>query len=216
MFEKFDDKDKRRVFSDWAALFPSMKRYKTRTMCNRVGPLVISMSLDMYRPYNYTPKYSVHNLCREFEALTATLRLQELYITPERHEERYRGAAKSLIERAYIPIEGDMHIDEIIEGYVRYFSQPIIDTFIDFADLAWVCGWTRRSDKIEHALKTIYDSIQPWKDRRYFTAVSGSFENWFKEVESRAWDGDKLNEIYEAELVKHKLEKIPVRQILLD
>jgi hypothetical protein len=216
MFDKFDEKEKRRVFSDWAELLPSMKRYKARIMCNRIGPLVVNIYLDMYRSNKYIPSYSVHNLCQENIGFSATMFIQKLGIGPKDHNEKYKDTAKLLIEHAYIPIEGDLHIDEIINIYKKYFLNPIIINFLEFADLALVCGWTRRADKIEYALKTIYDSIQSWKDDRYFTAVSGSFENWFKEVEARAWDGDKLNEIYQKELVELKLEKIPVRQILLD
>ena len=192
-------KDKRILMDDWEeALNSPLARVRRLELGNRIGPLVLGVYLDMasYSLY-YVPEYYVHNLCREFPGMTATLRVEKGPIEPEKHNERYIKEAEAIKEEAYIPLGGDLSIDQIISGYERYFKKLVSVNypghFCEYEDLVMVCGWTRVAEKIE------YD---------------GGFESWFKKLEKIAWDGDCLDEIFRQELVKHKLESLPERKIL--
>ena len=113
-------KDKRILMDDWEeALNSPLARVRRLELGNRIGPLVLGVYLDMasYSLY-YVPEYYVHNLCREFPGMTATLRVEKGPIEPEKHNERYIKEAEAIKEEAYIPLGGDLSIVQTCSGYV--------------------------------------------------------------------------------------------------
>lgn len=161
----YTKEDKRDVIDDWEKAMRPLKKKKGLNLYNRVGPLVVCLHLNM-NAYSriYYPEYSVHNLCREFPCLTATLRVEGGGILPDKHNERYMEEARAIKEKAYIPIEGDLNIDQIIQGYEKYFEDTAKwrynGNITEFEDLVWICGWTRKSEKIEYALKVVYNRLK--------------------------------------------------------
>ncbi len=213
---QYTTKDKRIIIKDWEDTLKPLKKYKNLSINNRVGPLVVGIYLKMGRTSAfYTPIYYVHNLCRVFppQALTVTLRIEGKMISPEKHNEMYITEAEALKKQAYIDIDGDLDIDKIITGYERYFISPNLTSYIEYEDLALLCGWTKDVKRIEYALNLVYDKLKLWPEERYFAEYKG-FENWFRDLEKRVWSGNGLNHIVETELVNHKLIKIPERKIL--
>ena len=207
--------DKIKITKDWEELFPTLKKYKTLHLGNRVEPLVMEIYLKVVRNYVYTPIFSVHNLCREFPCFTMTLTIEGWPMEPMEHEQKYKEIAEKLKQKIYFPLEGDLRIDEIITGYERYFKEKEFysSDYTEYEDLVLICGWTRQSDKIEYALKVVYKELRKRSEDRYF-AENGGFENWFKNLEKQAWNGQMLDEIYKSELEKHKAEKIPERKLV--
>ena len=211
----YTKKDKAVITRDWESQFKEFKKYKPLTISNRVGPLVMNIMLKMSRAGNfYTPVLYVHNLCREFPCFTLTLRCKAGIVSPEQHNKIYIDEAIKVKNESYIPVNGDITIDTVIEGYERYFKNPIMDSYLDYEDLVLFCGWTGQADKIEYTLKLVYKELKKWPQERFFSQ-SGGFVNWFQQLEKNAWEGDLLNKIYEAEYKKHKCEKIPEREIIL-
>lgn len=212
--EQYTTKDKKNITSDWEGTLTSLKRYKNLDIINRVGPLVVGIYLKMGRQNDYyTPIYYVHNLCREFPCLTSTLNIKGKMITPENHNQMHIAEAENLAQRAYIPIEGDLCIDEIIAGYERYFRAPNLTSYMEYEDLALICGWVKDANRIEYVLKLIRKQLKFWPEERYFVE-DGGFEKWFGNLEQKVWNSNELSTIVEAELIKHKLMKIPERKIL--
>lgn len=215
--EQYTTNQKRIITNDWCEALPCFVKDKNLYLYNRVGPLVVGIWLKMGRTNRfYVPTYYVHNLCNEFPyaALTVSLRLEGRMIKPEQHNEMYMKEAESLVQKAYIPIDGDLSVDDIIEGYERYFENPILDSFLEYEDLALICGWTKDKNRIEYALKVVYEQLRLWPEERYFSK-HGGFKRWFDMLEERTWDGDKLNRTFENELLNHKLTKIPERKMIV-
>lgn len=211
---QYTTKDKKTITNDWEEALKSLKRYKNLYINNRVGPLVVGIYLKMGRLNTYyTPIYYVHNLCRTFPQLTLTMSIKEKMIPTEKHNEMYMREAESLAKQAYISIDGNLNINEVIAGYERYFISPNMTSYVEYEDLALICGWTKEAKKIEYVLNIVYNELKSWPEERYFAEFDG-FEKWFKSLEKKVWDGDKLRSIVESELMKHKLVKIPERKIL--
>ncbi len=102
--ENFTAKDKRIVRKDWNDYFKSLKRHRDVEICNRLGPLVISIYIKMGRlSSSYKPIYSVHNLCREFpyNTLIASLYLEGELISPQKHNSVYTGSARNRRKSLY-------------------------------------------------------------------------------------------------------------------
>lgn len=215
--EEFTAKQKSIITNDWCELLTSFVKNKNLYLFNRIGPLVVGIWLKMGRSNRfYVPIYYVHNLCNEFpySALSISLRIEGKVVKPEHHNQMYMKEAETLVKNAYIAIDGDLHIDDIIKGYERYFENPILDSYLEYEDFALICGWTKDRNRIQYALNTVYEQLRLWPEERYFSR-HGGFENWFAKLEERTWDGDKLNQIYESELVNHKLTQIPQRNIIV-
>ena len=214
----YSAKDKKIITKDWEeALNQQLTRVKRLDFANRIGPLVVGVYLNMasYSSY-YMPEYYVHNLCRKFPGMTLTLWIKKGPIAPEEHNDTYIKEAEAIKEEAYIPLGGDLSIDQIISGYESFFekiaSVNYPGHFSEYEDLVMVCGWIRVAEKTEYALKRTYNDLK--KRPESFFEREGGFENWFRELEKIAWDGDRLDEIFRQELVKHKLENIQERKIL--
>lgn len=212
--EQFTVKDKKVITTEWEYTLKSLKKYKSLYLANRIGPLVIGIYLKMGRLNTYyTPIYYVHNLCRPFQQLTLTLSIKGKMISKEKHNEIYVHEAESLVKQSYISIIGNLNIDQIIAGYEKYFTSPNMTSYIEFENLALLCGWTKEIKKIEYALNVVYNKLKLWPEERYFAEFNG-FENWFRYLEKKVWDGNELNSILESELIRHKLEKLPERKVL--
>ena len=160
--------------------------------------------------------YIVHNLCREYTyrqgALTMTLDFGERTISPQEHNNVYIQEAQNFEKKAYIPLAGDISIDEAIDGYKRFFKTPFKSGYKEYEDFVLICGLTRDKKRIEDALNFIYNELKTWEDWRF--GEPNGFEDMFKDLEQRAWEPDELERIAAAKIIKHKLEKLPIRKIL--
>lgn len=212
--KQFTTKDRKIITSDWREALGALKVYKTLYVNNRVGPLVVGIYLKIAssRDY-YIPIYHVHDLCRKFPQLILSLSIKGKMIPIEKHNEMYRQVAEELAEQAFISFDDNLSIDEIIAGYERYFISPNLTSTVEYEDLALICGWTKEAKKIEYVLNLIYNELKTWSEKRYFSEYKG-FENWFKNLEKKVWNGDELHSVVESELIEHKLLKVPERKIL--
>lgn len=211
----FTTKDKSIITKDWESALPMVKKYKTLNLVNRLGPLVIGIYLKMSRMSEYyVPRYYIHNLCREFPAITVTLNFDGRMIYTYNHQSLYISEAENMRNHAYIPLEGDLLLDDIIRTYEKFFSITNSKQIVEYEDLALVAGWTKEKDKINYILNLVYNELKKWPEDRYFSN-DGCFEKWFSNLEQRVWDGDELDRIYRAELQKHKLTKTIERKIII-
>lgn len=211
---EYTSKDRRIITKDWENEIKQLKRRKDLCLSNRIGPLLINIQLKMARLKTYyVPRYYVHNLCRVSNGITVTLKKEGGMITPETHNEIYLTELERLVKQAYIPIQNDLTIIEIMNGYENYFMNPCLASYIEYEDFALVCGWTQKTKEIENALDIVYQKLRLWPEERYF-ADEGGFKKWFTDLEKRVWDGEALNNVFRLELNKHKLEKLPERRII--
>lgn len=204
---------KTEIIKDWAELFPELKKYKNLHLNNRLGPLVVGIYLKMVRNMYYTPIFYVHNLCREFPCFTLTLQKDVGTIKLENHKEQYKVLAEKLRGKIYLPLEGDIYIDEIITGYKDFFEYPYKSSFIEYEDLALTCGWLGNIKVLEDVLSYIYDKLKVVEKAPYYNEF-GNFEEWFHDLKKKSMQYDMLHKICESEIIKHKVEKLPARKIL--
>lgn len=212
----FTPKEKYKMVKDWLGLFPSLKKYRAMSIGNRVGPLLVGIHLETIRGRLLRPAYSVHNLCGGHPAIILTFKKEYQFITPYTYEEEYHKAAESLVKQGFaIPLEGDLTIDEIIAVYENFFyEEKLVRTLAERMDLPMICGWTNEKDKVEYALKLVYDDLVKREQMKRWFREPGSFEKWFHEVEEKAWNYEERRAVYEQELITHRLQKLPERKLI--
>lgn len=204
---------KKQITDDWQLFFPELRKSKLLELDNRLGPLITGIYLKVIRNTYYIPVFYVHNLCREYSSLTTSLECTSETIALEKHEERYIFSAERLKDKLLIPIKGDVSIDKIIEGYKLFLSNPRRKSFEEYKDIALVCGWYGEKKILDNILDYIWDNVQKEKNHPFFRE-DGGVKGWFEKICRESTDCEKLHEICEKEIKKHKVEKLPCRNII--
>ena len=183
-------------------------------MDNRLGPLITGIYLKVVRNTYYTPVAYVHNLCREYSSITTSLECTSETIALEKHEERYMFSAERLKNKLLIPLKGDVPIDKIVDGYELFLSNPKRKSFEEYKDIALVCGWYGEKKKLDDILNYIWNNVQKDKNHPFFSVEDGGVEGWFEKICEESSDYERLHEICEKEIQKHKVGKLPYRNII--
>ena len=186
-------------------------------LLNRLGPILVGIALetDSGNSY-YKPLFHVHNLCREFPAVSLTLveNLEREYVKLSWHERKHKELAIVMREKARIPFSGDVTIESVMKGYEDYFEIPCLAEKIEYEDYALIAGWSGDISKINRALDVVKSSLKSWPEERYFKKFGG-FDNWFATLEKRVMDKDMLHSIVETQIAQLKVEKLPVRNLII-
>ena len=159
---------RKQIINDWQQLFPELKKTGLLSLDNRLGPLITGIYIKVVRNTYYTPVAYVHNLCSEESGIITSLECTSETIALEKHEERYIFSAERLKNKLLIPLEGDVPIDKIIEGYKLFLSNPKRKSFEEYKDIALVCGWYGEKKKLDDILKYIWENVQKDKDHHFF------------------------------------------------
>ena len=183
-------------------------------MDNRLGPLITGIYLKVVRNTYYTPVAYVHNLCREYSSITTSLECTSETIALEKHEERYMFSAERLKNKLLIPLKGDVPLDKIVDGYKLFLSNPKRKSFEEYKDIALVCGWYGEKKILDDILEYIWNNVQKDKNHPFFRNKDRGVEGWFEKNREESSDCERLHEICEKEIQKHKVGKLPYRNII--
>lgn len=214
----FSASDRRKVTKDWQVLFPDLGIYRPMHLLNRLGPILVGIALETDRGNSfYEPSFHVHNLCRQFPAVTLTLQADwgKGIVRPFYHEKKHKENADAMLEKARIPFSGDVSLEKVLKAYEEYFKKPDISQYVEFEDYALLCGWSGDASKIKHALKVVHSYLKNWPEERYFRD-EGGFNNWFTSLEKRVMDRKTLIETVEKQIIELKVDKLPARSLLIN
>ena len=126
------------------------------------------------------------------------------------HEIYSEQIAQQLIQKAYIPLQGEVTFEDVKNGYERYFKNPNKGTIVEYEDYVYISSWTRKKELFDNALHTVYNELKSWPEERYFER-DGGFKNWMLELEKKASNHEVLEANYRMKFEKYKIEKLPER-----
>ena len=205
---------KKKITDDWQRLFPELKRTKLFVRSQVIMRLITGIYLKVVRNTYYTPVAYVHNLCREYSSITTSLECTSETIALEKHEERYMFSAERLKNKLLIPLKGDVPLDKIVDGYKLFLSNPKRKSFEEYKDIALVCGWYGEKKILDDILENIWNNVQKDKNHPFFRNKDRGVEGWFEKICEDSNDYERLHEICEEEIKKHKVGKLPYRNII--
>ena len=84
----------------------------------------------------------------------------------------------------------------------------------EYKDIALVCGWYGEKKKLDDILKYIWENVQKDKEHPFFRNKDRGAEGWYEKICEESKDYERLHEICEREIKKHKAEKLPYRNII--
>ena len=87
-------------------------------------------------------------------------------------------------------------------------------SFEEYKDIALVCGWYGEKKILDDILEYIWNNVQKDKNHPFFRNKDRGVEGWFEKICEDSNDYERLHEICEREIQKHKVEKLPYRNII--
>lgn len=203
--------NKRKITNDWQKYCPELSKLRMLDIDNRVGPLVIGFYLQITGDGTiYMPLYKVGNLYSHYSVLPSSLEIEGRSMDMQMHEIYSEQIAQQLIQKAYIPLQGEVTFEDVKNGYERYFKNPNKGTIVEYEDYVYISSWTRKKELFDNALHTVYNELKSWPEERYFVR-DGGFKNWMLELEKKASNHEVLEANYRMKFEKYKIEKLPER-----
>ncbi|HUX79211.1 MAG TPA: hypothetical protein VMW10_05645 [Alphaproteobacteria bacterium] len=211
---------KKRILRDWNTCFPSLLPDGTLSLGRRVGPLLLSVGFDVSRGReDYEPGVGVHNLSNSLDFLTSTLNTNlkgsPSHITVRAHEEgRYIEAAERMKQQSPLPLEGPITLNMIVGAYEKYVEKEGSSVIDLLQDPALIAAWAEQKEKAEKALRWGYEEFAKWEPEwreRY-----GGLEGWYKDMQERISNPAKLRAIAEEQAIFHKVDHIPMEELVID
>lgn len=208
---------KKKITNDWKALYPSMDIYKPMWLMNILGPLAVGILLHIKSGKDrYTPTLHVHNLAKEFPVVSLGIEITDNneYISTMSPEGKYKEMSMSLNARAIIPLEEDVDINLILDSLKTYCdSLPDGPKLEIFEYMLYIAGWSGNGAIINMAEKYIKSKISLFDSN--FLERSGGVDIWFKNLKESTHDTKKLRETVKQQIIELKLDKLPVRNIIM-
>lgn len=215
---------KKRILKDWQACFPNLIIKPPLSLSRRVGPLLLSVGFDIKSGRDqYYPGFGVHNLCNTIDFLTSTLNTPlrtirtnaQDWLTVRSHEEgQYVEAAERMRQQAPLPLDGPISLNMIIEAYMKYVEKHGSTTIDLLQDPALIAAWAGQREVAERVLDWGYKDFATWPEKSH--EKRGGLEGWYKDMKERIAHPERLRAIVEEQVVFHKLEHIPMEELVID
>lgn len=140
---------------------------------------------------------------------TSSLEIERRSMDMQMHEIYSEQIAQQLIQKAYIPLQGEVTFEDVKNGYERYFKNPNKGTIVEYEDYVYISSWTRKKELFDNALHTVYNELKSWPEERYFVR-DGGFKNWMLN-----WKKASNHEVLEANY-RMKFENIKLKNCRKD
>jgi hypothetical protein len=206
--------DKKRITADWNREIPSLGVYKPMHLMNRVGPLIVGLLLEVKSDKDkYIPTFHVHNLLRPFEVITLSLNYELKPINKSRHEINYKESVLKMVEQGLLPFEGDLGLATIINAYKAYLENGYMGNILPyvFEDIVLLSGWCRDERNLNKGLEFAESKMKSWSD--HVLTRLGGLDQWLSSLEKKARNYDYLQNGYEEQIIKLKVDKLPIREL---
>jgi hypothetical protein len=213
--EKMTPAARKKITADWAALFPGMGVSSPMMLLRRSGPLLTGICLNTGSGgSNYVPTWFVHNLTVPQPAILLSLsrKVRHEYIQGNHHERRYREIAERLREEALLPFEGDLELKQVLQACEAYREAPLgrQDPFL-YQLQASLAGWGGAMEDVDQIVEDARRVMATWPAR--IGERLGGTEPWLAKLLVLARSRAQLEATARAEIVKHKVDKVPATEL---
>ncbi len=215
---------KKKYKKDWNSCFSNFYPEKHFLISRRVGPLIFSITFDVTsgRAY-YEPGFSTEILCHSLDyrtnCLHDSLRSERTngidFITVLGHESgKYIEAAERMKLQYPFLNESPISLKQVIQAYKDYCqAHPNANRF-HYADPALIAAWAGKLDLAQELLDWGYNIFKDWPARCHDEL--GGLDTWYKSMQEKISNPDRLREIVKEQAVFHKVDHIPVEDMIID
>lgn len=223
----------RHITDDWHSRFPSLSVYKPMWLMRRVGPMLVGICLNRDSGNEiYKPIAHVDCLCspafddgvpitRDYIALTLDHqplkplwngRQGLMYVRVPEHSTKWQEQADLLEKQAYVPLEGPLRIDQVLDGYNRFLNRPNDAMYYPYcyADMVLLLAWAGRSSDASEMIAAACDEMAIWPPAAL--ERFGGLAGWRHHITEAANDPEGLRETVEMQVHKLGLNHVTAEQ----
>jgi len=212
------------ILRDWHTCIPTLTIRKPMAISRRAGPLLVSIGFDIGsgREY-YKPGFCAHNLSSQLDFLAAIIRepLRNIktqgqsLLTVRAHEKGdYIEAAERMKAQSLLPLDKPISLKMIINVYKKYVDADRELTIDLLQDPALIASWAGQAKLSAELLDWGYKTLTKWPDVYY--KEWGSPEIWYKAMQEKIANPEKLRRIAEEQAIFHKVDHIPMEELIID
>lgn len=213
-----------KIQKDWHTQFPFLYLEKTSALSRRIGPLLLSIGFEIRSGREeYQPAFGVHNLCCAIDFITSTLDepLRTVRsnspenITVRAHEKGdYIEAAERMKKQALLPLEGPISLQMIIKAYKAYVAAGNSVSIRVVQDPALIAAWAGQNELAKDALEWGYKEFATWPELSH--ERQGGLNMWYKAMQEKIANPEKLRQIAEEQAIFHKVDHIPMEELIIE
>ncbi len=208
---------KKKITNDWKELFPSMDIYKPMWLMNILGPFAVGVLLHIKSDRDrYTPTLHVHNLALECPFISLGIQITDTYnyVSTISPEGKYKDIAATLKTKAVIPLEGDVYIDLLIDKLIKHCETLPDGCNLEVIEyLLYLARWSGEEAIISKVEKYIKRKVHLFPED--LLERTGGVDVWLNDLKESTQDTEKLRETVNQQIIELKLDKLPVRKIIL-
>ncbi len=134
----------------------------------------------------------------------------------EFEEGKFLEAINEIKELATIPLEGDLTLSQILNGYKNYTGHVVSSRH--FEDPALIAAWAGRPEVAKDCLEWGLAGVKEKYGNNgiYKNGNSLTIDEWYADMQTKIANPDKLRQDVEDQIVHHKLTKVPRYDIIID
>jgi len=179
---------KKEITTKWSIHFPGMGIYKPMWLMNVCGPLAVGIALLVKSDKTvYEPMMHIHNLCVPDENVSLNIPVESglIYIKSDDDEE-YINAIQDLKRDTYIPFNGDVDFDELIESLMKHYQVTLYKANL-LKIMLYLAVWSGSRSKYENIKKfvdlQIADNLGIFGDISVRNSFISTFPNGLDDTE---------------------------------
>ena len=129
---------------------------------------------------------------------------------------KFLEAINEIKELAAIPLEGDLTLSQIINGYKNYTGHVVSSRH--FEDPALIAAWAGRPEVAKDCLEWGLAGVkEKYGDHGiYKNGSSMTIDNWYTDMQAKIANPEQLRQDVEDQITHHKLTKVPRYDIIID
>ncbi len=204
--------ERKQVLSDWHNLLPFLGTYRKQHLFRLVGPLVQGISLE-FGSSHYRPTAHLHNLCCEQSGMSLMLYMGRESITYTLHNIKHKRVAIKLVEEYPLSFQGNLHINDVVDAYRAFARSPAGARQVAlYEEMATLLAYGGRLREAESVVGEGVDAMRSWPSQ-ILEWTEGS-ESWAERVLQRISKKQVLRDVVQAEMLRHKLGKLPISELI--
>jgi len=134
----------------------------------------------------------------------------------EFEEGKFLEAINEIKELAAIPLEGDLTLSQILNGYKNYSGHVVSSRH--YEDPALIAAWAGRPEVAREWLEWGLQGMRAkYGDHRVSKGDDlMTVDEWYIQMQKRISDPDQIRQNVEDQIIHHKLTKVPRYDIIVD
>lgn len=222
MKKKLTPAMKRQITKQWQEEFPSMGIYRNMQLAQILGPIAVCVFLEVKSdPSSYEPKIHLDDLTRDFSDvrplgyLSGYVEVPHVRISTISKPDKYLTIASQLKELFYLPLEGDMRIEDLIACLKKECRDGDYGmTYALLRILVMIAYWSGKQEIISDVHSFMMELIPSLVSRRIFSNYEKA-ENCCKEIIAETPGTEELRKNYNENLMREDFKHIPRRNVIL-